>query len=158
MNRQELYDTIRMTSLGQDLFPEASPSAEFASRYDTPEGQRALQELHDVAARGGAICQLSNAVKMARRADFSATDEQRRELVEMASAHEHSAITQIHDMTVDGGARCSNASVPVRSLFSATPDRDRIDDLLAMTPLGRTVLSERRARQADNLRRGHVSE
>lgn len=58
-----------------------------AVRHDTPEGQMAMQELHNAAARGGAVCKASNA--------------------KMASGHESSTIQKIHDMTTDHGAKCS---------------------------------------------------
>lgn len=66
-----------------------SLKAWFAStRHDTPEGRMILQELHNTAARGGAVCKSSNTAQM-------------------ASAHEASAVQKIHDVATEHGAVCS---------------------------------------------------
>jgi SPP1 gp7 family putative phage head morphogenesis protein len=61
-------------------------SATFA-RHDTFEGQQAMQELHDHAARNGAICNSP---------------------AKMHSAHEVSAMQKVHDTTIAHGARCNS--------------------------------------------------
>jgi hypothetical protein len=64
-----------------------SAFAEFAAkRHDTPHGRMALQDLHDVAARSGAVCKAPTA--------------------KMASRHEANAIQRIHDTAVSSGAAC----------------------------------------------------
>lgn len=65
-----------------------SAFAEFAKRHDTPQGQRAVQEVHDLAARYGAVCQQSNA--------------------KMASRHESAGMQKIHDTAVEHGAVCAS--------------------------------------------------
>lgn len=62
--------------------------AAFASRHDTPTGQRAMQEMHDCAARYGAVC---------KRPEAS-----------MASRHEANALQQMHDTAVEHGAHCQS--------------------------------------------------
>lgn len=59
-----------------------------AARHDTPSGRMAMQELHDVAERRGAVCKASNA--------------------KMASGHESTAIQKVHDLTMEHGAKCSS--------------------------------------------------
>lgn len=63
---------------------------EFAARHDTREGQRIMQDVHDTVARGGAVCKAPT--------------------TNMASQHEADAAQSIHDMSVDHGATCSDAS------------------------------------------------
>ena len=62
-----------------------SAYASFA-RHDTYEGQSALQSIHDMTARSGAVC------------NKPAT---------MSSEHEVSAMQQVHDKCVTHGATCS---------------------------------------------------
>lgn len=71
-------------------------------RHDTPEGQRALQEIHDAAARYGAVCRKDNAAKFASR-------------------HEASGLQAVHDLTAEHGAQCRAGKDPYRSMagFSA---------------------------------------
>lgn len=64
-----------------------SASVAFAKRHDTPQGQNAMQELHDVTARHGAVCRAGNAT--------------------MASRHESGAIQAMHDMACEHGASCA---------------------------------------------------
>jgi hypothetical protein len=65
-----------------------SAFAEFA-RHDTGQGQYALQNLHDLACRHGAVCRKGNTT--------------------MSSRHEATAIQQVHDTCVDHGATCASA-------------------------------------------------
>ena len=64
--------------------------AAFAAKHNTPQGQYAMQRIHDVAADQGAVCSSSNAA--------------------MASRHEATAIQQIHDTAVEHGATCASTS------------------------------------------------
>lgn len=74
-----------------------SAATEFAARHDTPQGQNAMQGLHDYAAAAGAVCNAPNA--------------------RMSSKHESKAIQAVHDMTTEHGAKC--ASGPRSSYFAA---------------------------------------
>lgn len=57
------------------------------ARHDTPEGQQIHQQIHDMTARAGAVCNRA----------------------EMHSAHERTGLQNIHDETVKHGAQCSGA-------------------------------------------------
>lgn len=57
------------------------------ARHDTWDGQAAMQEMHDHAAKNGAICNAP---------------------IKMHSAHEVSAMQKVHDTTVAHGARCNS--------------------------------------------------
>jgi hypothetical protein len=106
-------------------------AVDFAARHDTFEGQRALQELHDIAARGGAVCNAGEA--------------------KMASRHEASTLQGIHDLAVQHGAHCSTTASARFSGGKAEFDqRAELDRLLAMTPLGRSVVADRRKAEAEN--------
>lgn len=74
---------------------------DFATRHDTREGQSTLQELHNTAARYGAVCDPPTA--------------------NMASRHEADAMQQIHDITVANGAVCSDANKQPSWYFSEEP-------------------------------------
>ena len=77
-------------------------AAEFGMpRHNTPEGQTTIQQIHDTAARSGAVCDRKN--------------------IEMSSAHEATAIQKIHDVAASHGATCSKGELPVwaKSMFSA---------------------------------------
>lgn len=63
----------------------------FAKRHDTHEGQGTIQAIHDVSARGGAVCKRPGKGNM-------------------ASGHENKAIQKIHDMSAEHGATCSEKS------------------------------------------------
>lgn len=80
----------------------AAFSADFArKRHDTPSGQMAIQQIHNMAASSGAVC------------NQPAT---------MASRHEHSAIQQVHDVAVSHGATCqSTANSATPPYFSGAP-------------------------------------
>lgn len=82
----------------------------FAKRHDTHSGQSAIQDIHDTAARYGAVCADPNA--------------------KMQSKHESTALQGVHDMMTEHGARCSSkesASMPW--MFSAIPIvRDSSDE------------------------------
>ncbi len=59
-----------------------------AKRHDTPHGRMAMQEIHDSAARAGAVCK------------------QPGDKAKHASRHESQAIQQVHDLTATHGAKC----------------------------------------------------
>jgi hypothetical protein len=76
--------------------------ARFAgTRHNTPEGQTVIQNLHDVAARAGAICDRTNAAKM-------------------AAQHEATVFQKVHDMCAEHGAKCSSGDAPLwaRTMYS----------------------------------------
>jgi cation transport regulator ChaB len=62
-------------------------AALFAKRHDTNEGQSVIQALHDVSARGGAVC--------------------KRPKTAMSSSHEATAVQKVHDIASEHGAQCS---------------------------------------------------
>ncbi len=95
-----------LTGIGLVVHPRVeeaalvSAYAAFAAKHDTPQGQMALQRIHQVAAESGAVCAKGN--------------------VAMASSHEASAIQQIHNLTTDHGAACSSTkSGSMPSMYSA---------------------------------------
>lgn len=65
--------------------------ATFAARHDTYSGQGAIQDIHDTAARYGAVCMDPTQNKAA-----------------MQSAHESTALQAVHDMMCEHGAQCSS--------------------------------------------------
>jgi hypothetical protein len=75
---------------------------EFQSRHNTPQGQAALQQVHDIAARYGAICK--------KPANLSAA--------EFVSKHESSKLQEAHDLAVAGGARCNEQGASASPFFS----------------------------------------
>lgn len=70
-------DGVALFSIGETTF-----------RHDTRTGQVAMQDMHDMAARAGAVCSKTNA--------------------RMSSKHEMRAIQSIHDTAVKHGATCEN--------------------------------------------------
>jgi hypothetical protein len=90
--------------------PEAALMSAYAtfaaSRHDTPQGQMVMQDLHNVAARGGAVCSKGNA--------------------NMASRHEATVVQQVHDLTAEHGATCASvtpgqSSMNPYSTYAQTP-------------------------------------
>ena len=80
-----------------------------ASRHDTYEGQSHIQAIHDMASRGGAVCNPP--------ADF-------------VSKHEAKGLQAVHDMTVEHGAVCSNVGPGVGAFSGrrhSTSDQDALD-------------------------------
>ena len=82
-------DIDRACELAKTRLKEKTMSTNFQNRHDTPEGRNALQQIHDVAARYGAIC--TSAGKLS--ADFIAK-------------HESAKLQQVHDLCAAGGAKC----------------------------------------------------
>ncbi len=76
--------------LARRKLKEKAMSTNFQNRHDSPEGRSALQELHDVAARNGAICTPPG--KMSETG--------------FVSKHESSRIQAIHNLAAEGGAKC----------------------------------------------------
>ncbi len=104
-------ETKRLEKLALVVDPhieDAQLVAAFAkARHNTPHGQMAIQDIHDAAARAGAVCNAP---------------------VQMASRHEAKGIQQAHDIAVEHGAQC--ASVPAGRtaggypmLFSRTKEK-----------------------------------
>lgn len=84
-----------------------SAAVHFANtRHNTPEGQTDLQNIHDMTARSGAVCDRGNTAQMSP-SSFS-------------SQHEATAMQKIHDVAADHGATCSKGEAPswVKSAFS----------------------------------------
>jgi len=69
------------------------------TRHNTPEGQMAIQNIHDTAARAGAVCDRTNTAISNTAA--------------MSSQHEATTIQKIHDLAADHGATCSKGDAPV---------------------------------------------
>jgi hypothetical protein len=75
--------------------PDAALNATYAAfkkEHTTRSGQQVMQQLHDIAAKSGAVCDMSN-VKEAN----------------MASKGEHKAMQAIHDMATANGAECEGS-------------------------------------------------
>lgn len=72
--------------------------ATFAARHDTHSGQSAIQDIHDTAARYGAVC--SDPAK-GKGGDKAA----------MQSAHESTALQGVHDMMTEHGAKCASKAL-----------------------------------------------
>lgn len=91
--------TKRLERLSLARGPRVKDAALLAAfaRHDTPQGQSAMQHLHDVAAQHGATCKKPTA--------------------DMASKHEASAIQQAHDLAVAHGARCAGIGAGVGPAF-----------------------------------------
>lgn len=95
-------ETKTISKLGLVVSPRVTDAAvmsayaDFAKRHDTPEGQSAIQQIHDMAGRAGAKCQPA----------------------QMHSGHEVSGLQKIHDMSVDHGATCSSTRNPKPYYFS----------------------------------------
>lgn len=82
-----------------------TPPADFAApRHDTYHGQDALQGVHDMAARSGAVCSADNATT--------------HPYPMFAAAHEVKAMQMIHDHAVSHGAKCS-AMPPRKAAMAA---------------------------------------
>lgn len=102
--------TKRMEKLDLVLEPRVAGAAlfaAFAARHDTPNGQYAIQELHDLAARHGAVCNPP---------------------AQMASKHEAKAIQSAHDLAVEHGAQCAAMPKPgmrPAPYFSVREDKQR---------------------------------
>jgi hypothetical protein len=80
--------------------------ATFAARHDTYSGQSAIQDIHDTAARYGAVCE--DPGKDAK----------------MQSKHEATALQATHDMMMEHGAKCSSKTSGSGSapwMFKAEP-------------------------------------
>jgi hypothetical protein len=92
--------------------PDAALFAAFAAdtvakakgKQSTPHGMQAMQDLHDMAARSGAMCS-------GKGAEFSDAP--------FTSSDERDALQQVHDLTQGGGAKCN--------LFTAAKDKDKKD-------------------------------
>lgn len=73
----------------QQLKEKEQMSTNFQSRHDTAEGRNALQQVHDITSRFGAVCVAPGKLS----ADF-------------VSKHESGKLQKIHDLAIEGGARC----------------------------------------------------
>lgn len=80
--------------------------ADFAARQDTYHGQDALQGVHDMAARSGAVCHADNATTQPHPL--------------FAAAHEVKAMQLIHDHAVNHGAKC--LVIPARKAAMAAEE------------------------------------
>lgn len=74
----------------------------FSAAHRTPQGSMALQELHDHAARHGAVCDPDNSAAF-------------------ASSRERSGIQKVHDLTTEHGAKCSVMSGAKPAMYGANP-------------------------------------
>jgi len=90
-----------------------TPPADFAApRHDTYHGQDALQGVHDMAARSGAICSADNATT--------------HPYPMFAAAHEVKAMQMIHDHAIAHGAKCS--AMPKQAAMSAEKEEPVQDE------------------------------
>jgi len=90
-----------------------TPPADFAApRHDTYHGQDALQGVHDMAARSGAICSADNATT--------------HPFPMFAAAHEVKALQMIHDHAIAHGAKCS--AMPKQAAMSAAESAEPMQD------------------------------
>src|SRR5690242_17335526 len=110
---QEEIDWLHsLTPMGQALLRDraknqpAAGAAAFSGRHDTPHGQTAMQEIHDLAARHGATCRAGNTAAM-------------------ASSHESKGIQAVHDTCVEHGATCASGKAPAWALASMARLRGR---------------------------------
>lgn len=115
----ELRAAIRQGPLGAAAVGKDEPleHVTFGTRHDTPEGQVAMQAMHDEAAHRGAVCRSPKA--------------------EMVSRHESDALQRMHDMAVENGAKCSTTAG--RSMYAAGPAATfakDVDDLVASVGRG----------------------
>jgi hypothetical protein len=91
---------IVSTNLLVDTLTKFFETTETFATKKTWDGASAIQQMHDTAARCGAICSETNDQK--KSAYFKREDES-----EFVSADEAKFIQQMHDTAVRGGARCS---------------------------------------------------
>lgn len=80
-------DLDRACSIVKERMKEGK---EMSNRHDTAEGRASLQQVHDICSRFGAICAAPG--KMSE-SDF-------------VSKHESGKLQAIHNLAVEGGARC----------------------------------------------------
>jgi hypothetical protein len=100
--------------------PDAALFAAFAAdtvakakgKQSTPHGMQAMQDLHDMAARSGAMCSGKGAeLLQAERATPQAES--------LHQPRRKGHVQQVHDLTQGGGAKCN--------LFTASKDKDKKD-------------------------------
>ena len=93
--RPAVQDAVMMAAFSAGAAPLDTLLAFANSRHNTPEGQTVMQDLHDMSARSGAVCDRKNANMASQNAN-------------MASAHEATAVQKIHDIAADHGATCKS--------------------------------------------------
>jgi len=94
-----VQDAVMMAAFSEGKTPIEALVAFAMTRHNTPEGQTAMQDLHDMAARSGAVCDRTNTAQMSSAA-------------KMASQHESTAVQKIHDIAADHGATCKSGDKP----------------------------------------------
>lgn len=80
-------DLERACSIVKERMKEGK---EMSNRHDTAEGRAALQQVHDICSRFGAICTAPGKLS---EGDF-------------VSKHESTKLQAIHNLAVEGGAKC----------------------------------------------------
>ena len=85
-------DAVMMAAFSEGKTPMDTLLAFAMTRHNTPEGQMAMQDIHDMSARSGAVCDRKN--------------------VTMSSQHEMTAVQKIHDIAADHGANCKSGDKP----------------------------------------------
>jgi hypothetical protein len=129
------WHTKRLTHVAlvtNPRIPDAALFAAFAAdtvakakgKQSTPHGTQAMQDLHDTAARSGAMCS-------GKGAEFGSSSVAgsppptgyppggEPATAEFTSADERDTFQQVHDLTQGGGAKCN--------LFTASKDKDKKD-------------------------------
>lgn len=106
---REKKQIIKLALASNPRVTDAAMMAAFSdatfARHDTFEGQQAMQELHDHAARHGAVCNAP---------------------AKMHSAHEVSAMQKVHDTTIAHGATCN--SIPNRMAAMSANKETSMDE------------------------------
>ncbi len=129
--------------LAKTKLKEKAMSTNFQNRHDTPEGRNALQQIHDVAARYGAICTAQGKLS----ADFIAK-------------HESTKLQQVHDLCAAGGAKCRAVgdSVFAEGDESGLGDpRELVKSHVARRNEGRPVTSRSATGEVSEAVKAHVS-
>lgn len=95
VTRPRIADAALMSA-----FAAATAPAAFAGPHRTHHGAMTIQQIHDLAARTGALCDPDNSSRF-------------------TSGRERSTIQQIHDHAVKGGARCAITNDRSVALYGA---------------------------------------
>lgn len=85
---------------------EDEVEAIFAETAKTWDGRSIIQQIHDLVARHGAICDESNSSEYPNYY-YSETDIDLDEVIKFVSKEESKTIQKLHDATIKAGAKCS---------------------------------------------------
>ena len=135
-------DLTAACSQARERLQGENMSAQFQSRHDTPQGQSALQEIHNIAARHGAVCK--------KPANLSAG--------EFVSKHESSKLQEAHDLAVSGGARCNEQGSPFFSSSQPDQPQSEADIRERARQRGRDHAERRNAQMKGEARKAELSQ